>query len=364
MAIISKDRPIDIVTDVRKTLELPDTLTWNKPGRLCASNNVNKWSLHKPLFFQLDGKRLTTVSDRGKIGGFSETGSEFLNIKLLDYVKPLESRRDVPYRLKDFVGYDHNAKPPLAAGTTVLTGPNQSSPLTIGYTTPSIGLRTITDPVACNAICVIESVSGGHSVVGYKYLTNEELTSNTPKYYQITVDYWTPSFSSTTTFDRIYYIALGVGDSMPGIGGVVQKPTARYIIGSVNSSEVKATATITVRITASPNNPAQWSGATVTFADGLTSNDIQYDFFKYWFRSDAEGDLKNLTKVQIGKLRGAFPSAPGGAAINIDYKNPNTNQWVFFRKITLQENESNKGDWGTTLTDPKMDIKGFTSAVT
>lgn len=360
-----------MTTDIRQTLGEPNTIVNNRFGRLCVSSKVNKWSKFKPIFFKINGEMLTDTTDRGKVTGFAMIGQSFEHIPIIDYKLPDPSRRDVPYRLRDFVGYKHKAPKLAANGSTVLTGANQSTPLTVQFDTCEMSLFHLSGGGtygSCNAICAIEKVSGGHKVVGYRYLSDAELKSETPIRYQFDIPYTTPNFAYTTTFDKDFYICLGTGESEPGVGGVVQTPTPRYIVGDPEK-DCKATVKITVRIDPSPNNPLQWTtlqaNTHITGVDGIELGPtprINWAKWEVWFRSDATGSLANLTKVRITGLAGSFPAGQYGQSIDIEYQKPN-GSWALLKRIRQTDNTQNGGNWGHDLGRGDMDISGYSSPI-
>lgn len=111
-------RPVS-VADVRQVLGA----SGNDVGTLCVNTNINKWARHKPVNFPsvgvlaeedfkgatgdiaqgvFYGLKATTFSDWG---GIHEAG--------YDYVGRPKGGASSPYRLTDFDGYDHYARPNL-----------------------------------------------------------------------------------------------------------------------------------------------------------------------------------------------------------------------------------------------------------
>lgn len=93
-------------------------------GTLCTHSNINKWSKHKPINYpKLDGlsdaeyRGTTTDIANGIIYGIkgvlSGAGYEDLHNTSYQYVGGPKGGANSPYRLGDFRGYDHNARPNL-----------------------------------------------------------------------------------------------------------------------------------------------------------------------------------------------------------------------------------------------------------
>ena len=93
-------------------------------GSLCTHDNINKWSKHKPIRYpKVDG--LSGNDWRGTISDILQNimyglkvGTSGANWKDLhntnyEYVGRPTGGANAPYRLGDFRGYDHNARPSL-----------------------------------------------------------------------------------------------------------------------------------------------------------------------------------------------------------------------------------------------------------
>lgn len=352
-----------LAVDIRDTLGIGS----NNLMDYFRTQNLNKWSRCKPIFFKINGTSLTAEADHGKVTGFAMDGRTFENIPIIDYKLPDPNRRDVPYRLHDFVGYKHKSPKQSAYGSTVLAGANQSTPLTVQFDTCEMSILNLTN--GCNAICAIEKVPGGHKVVGYRYLSADEVRSQTPTRYQFDIPYTTPNFANTTKINKDFYLCFGNGESMPGVGGVIATPTARYIVGNPESSDCKATVEITVRIDPSPNNPLQWTtlqaNTHIVGVDGVELGPtprINWTKWEIWFRSDATGSLANLTKVRITGLAGSFPAGQYGQSIDIEYQRPN-GSWGLLKRMSQTENTNNSGNWGHDLGRGDFDISGYNTPI-
>lgn len=89
-------------------------------GGLCTHPNINKWAKYKPIKHHVIGsiteEQRTERKGNGELYGVIITGGNEL-AKLHDvaftYVRP-EGGEKSPYRLGDFLGYDHKAKPSVS----------------------------------------------------------------------------------------------------------------------------------------------------------------------------------------------------------------------------------------------------------
>lgn len=112
---IPRNDDIAIMTnDIRQTLGLPISTINNRFGRLCTSDNVNMFSLKKPLHLSRLGVTFDRSTDWYK-GEYFDYGIEIPNIALSE-AETVHWRWDKPkgganscYRLYDFVGYYHKA---------------------------------------------------------------------------------------------------------------------------------------------------------------------------------------------------------------------------------------------------------------
>lgn len=124
-------------------------------GSACTSNNIKKWAKYKPV-------RVNTVAEidlaqrRAVNYGISVTtyssGTTWYNNRgasIWNYLKPwgANSSIDYPYRLTDFLGYNHNAPSPLPslAADTVLTGNTAATPVVIS----AVKIPFLTDEDDC-----------------------------------------------------------------------------------------------------------------------------------------------------------------------------------------------------------------------
>lgn len=344
-AIPRNDDVAIMTNDIRQTLGLPNTTINNRFGRLCISDNVNKWSFRKPIFFKLDGSRLTEPSDRGVVAGFCNVGS-FENVAVYDYKKPDTNRRDIPYRLYDFVGYKHKAPKPKVTGSSTTASPNSNLDLTLIYRTCEIPIYNLAGASgSANAVCVFEKIAGGHRVVAFQPLTNDQLTSTTPITFTFNIPYTTANYSQTTTFDLPYYIGFGHTDNLkPNPVGSVD-----FLVGSPESDEVKGIVKITVVIRGDLNNELQWrkNNVTVGLMNGLAGGgQLTYDAFQVFYESDCiNAANNNICYVRIKNLGGSYLSSPS-RNIDIQYRVPNTNTWRKLITINAGVNNNNFGNWG------------------
>lgn len=89
-------------------------------GGLCTHPNINKWAKYKPIKHHTIGniteKQRTERKGNGELYGVIITGgivlSKLHNVAFT-YVRP-EGGEKSPYRLGDFLGYDHKAKPSVS----------------------------------------------------------------------------------------------------------------------------------------------------------------------------------------------------------------------------------------------------------
>lgn len=315
-----------LAIDVRDTLGLSS----NNLLDYCKSPNVNKWSRCKPIFFQINGEQLTTEADHGKVTGFAMTGNVFEHIPILDYKLPDPGRTDVPYRLHDFVGYKHRASKMRVGGGSISIGGGQSTSLKFQLWTGEMSIANLTGGGShgnCNAICIVEKVTGGHRVAAFRYLSLDEMTSTAPRYYTIEIPYeaWNPPYD--TAVKANYYLAFGNGESEPGAGGVVQRPIARYVIGDVESDDVRAEFTITITAKPDVTNPNQWKRYSYSEVEsvGITlGKEVLWDEFKTWTHRN---DGRDLTKLYINNIRGAW-----GRGVRLEYYN-GTN-WILLANFS------------------------------
>lgn len=111
-------RPVS-VADVRQVLGASS----NDVGTLCVNTNINKWARHKPINFPSVGV-LSEADFKGSTGDIAQgifyglkatTFSDWGGIHDAgyDYVGRPKGGASSPYRLTDFDGYDHYARPNL-----------------------------------------------------------------------------------------------------------------------------------------------------------------------------------------------------------------------------------------------------------
>lgn len=84
-------------------------------GRLCTHANINKWSKYKPVRFPKDGELTEAEWKSTNYGlGSGTTGDVYSG-------KPIGGSIS-PFRISDFVGYNHDAKPPVSVEIISVNG--------------------------------------------------------------------------------------------------------------------------------------------------------------------------------------------------------------------------------------------------
>jgi len=95
---------------INEVKDILSELTFNL-GRLCKSSNINKWSYYKPInsdkVAQLTESDIADVNDGFNLYTFNTPQEMMTDLQntsnLWDYVE-----REAPYRLSDFINYNHN----------------------------------------------------------------------------------------------------------------------------------------------------------------------------------------------------------------------------------------------------------------
>lgn len=105
-----------LMRNVRSEMKLPYSTATNKVGRLCAHSSVNMFSRYKPLHLSRLGEifdRNTTDWTKGENLTYGiyipQVTPQNCNTSNWIYERPRGSSSS-QYRLKDFVGYNHNAR--------------------------------------------------------------------------------------------------------------------------------------------------------------------------------------------------------------------------------------------------------------
>lgn len=319
----------ELTINLRETIGEPKGATHRRYGRLFLSSKINKWSKNKPKFFLINGNPLTEQSDRSRVTGFAKTGETHLNVEILEYLKLSLSRRDVPYRIRDIVGYKHKSKVPELLDISSpeyqhlnTVSNNTEVSYTMMFKTSEISIFDLTGGGtygSCNGIVIyrMHSSGAGYEVVGHKSLTSADITAEGIQAHNITVNLGKYNLPRTAPITERVWVAFGDVNQMDENKPVVATP--RYIIGNVDLRETTARIYFTVIVTPDPTNPNQWQKANVTGGSGvtvkevfsdsdMTGADVFYKNWRVWMHPDAP-----IGKYQIEKL--SYALGPQGGRL-------------------------------------------------
>lgn len=318
-----------MTVNLRETIGEPKSPENKRYGRLFLSPKINKWSKNKPKFFLINGNPLTEQSDRSRVSGFAMTGQKHLNVNILEYKRPEVSRRDIPYRLRDIVGYKHKSKAPELLDISSpenqhlnTVSNNTEVSYTMMFKTSEISIYDLTGGGtygSCNGIVIyrMHTSGAGYEVIGHKQLTNAETTTEGVQVHNITVNLGKYNLPRTTPVTERVWVAFGDVNQLDENKPIVATP--RYIIGNIDLRETTARIYFTVIVKPDFTNPNQWqrahvsggSGVTVKeiFSDNdMTGADVFYKNWKVWMHPDAP-----IGKYQIDKL--SYALGPRGGKL-------------------------------------------------
>lgn len=218
-------------------------------GKLCTSQNINKWSKHKPVRYPkssglTDSEFKGTIADNlngilyGLTGRVSAVSYKDLHTTTYEYAGRPTGTSDAPYRIGDFRGYDHNAKCNLNGvteedGSTIYYDLQYPISIDIEYdylgtNTTGINLSDFTDG---NDNLNIEDYYPCVMIDNYaKALVNSQLTESSM------TDKYTPILS-----DGTYYTRFETSIDLSALKVEADRKVSFFLIKKINDSLIDLT---------------------------------------------------------------------------------------------------------------------------